>query len=399
MTFLDMATFVCAKVRSTDSASVALCKQFLQRRLEAIYADALWKDSLYVLRASYDPVALALTSQNAGVLFLPDNVETVVAVRSDNGPMTPMDRMESFRYTQEVFDESGDPVGFNEEAPALAEFSSAQAVTVVATGDNIVNNGVLVQYQDGNGKRIRESIAAKPGTPVSLASTARVIESMVTAGKLGEGTQYSFGYGLAQNVTFNSIVPAGQRLTAGAYNIAPLLAADGTYYYFTPGTGESLSVDAGDYLTATSFVLGTFAEIDGIGTNFIRSTITASLPDGTALIVPQKRLRLARIPIQAINFQILHKRKLVNLSADTDEPVLHGVDNALMTFAHADMLQWMRQYGKAQAIQSEAVGLLAQLKNVETVQRASRPKIIPHVEPDWINSGIGGNCGGVKGYW
>ncbi len=101
------------------------------------------------------------------------------------------------------------------------------------------------------------------------------------------------------------------------------------------------------------------------------------------------RIRLLPKPTASTAFKCLVKKAPTPLSDDSDEPELAGVENCLMTFAQADMLQHARQYAKAMEVQKEALALLEQFKGMELIQQANRRQVTPDVDEmsgDWETS-------------
>lgn len=125
---------------------------------------------------------------------------------------------------------------------------------------------------------------------------------------------------------------------------------------------------------------------------FTKNTSTGTVTlyaDGVAVITlqpsatsaePFHRIRLVQKPIQDFTLRVLAKKKFSPLILDTDEPFLLDVDNCLIAFGQADMLERQRQYGKSQAKLTEALGLLEQIAKIEMEQQASNPRLIPYVD-------------------
>lgn len=74
---------------------------------------------------------------------------------------------------------------------------------------------------------------------------------------------------------------------------------------------------------------------------------------------------------------VMAKRTFVPLEHDYDVPVLSGVENALVAYATADMLERQRQFGKAQVKVGEASALVLSLLERERNQRTLAVRIIP----------------------
>lgn len=91
------------------------------------------------------------------------------------------------------------------------------------------------------------------------------------------------------------------------------------------------------------------------------------------------RIKPVPVPNAAGTCYVLGKLKWVAL-ADSDSPCLRGIDNALLAFAEADMLERGRQYGKAQAKFTEAGAHVGIMKDIEKGQQQSISRITPMEE-------------------
>lgn len=108
-------------------------------------------------------------------------------------------------------------------------------------------------------------------------------------------------------------------------------------------------------------------------------------PDETEL-EPRVGLRVLPVPAAVTHFRVLVKVEAAPLVQDHDTTGLRGGDNCLVAFVLADLLQEGRQFAKAQLVTQEAMALLDQLKRVETVQEAFRPRLVPAEaggNPEW----------------
>ena len=96
----------------------------------------------------------------------------------------------------------------------------------------------------------------------------------------------------------------------------------------------------------------------------------------------RQRIKLTQIPtsgagLQSFTVRVLGKRTAPNFTNDLDQPGLTGVENCLLAFVQADMLQRERHYAKAQSLYQEGQLLLGQLKGQEAIQQAHEQRIIP----------------------
>jgi hypothetical protein len=93
------------------------------------------------------------------------------------------------------------------------------------------------------------------------------------------------------------------------------------------------------------------------------------------------QIRLFQIPTETQNLLVLGKRKCIELTADSDTPLIPGIDPCLQAFVMGDLYQWIRQFSKAQVHYEEANALLAKMVEIETAQTSEIRRIIPMEEP------------------
>lgn len=93
------------------------------------------------------------------------------------------------------------------------------------------------------------------------------------------------------------------------------------------------------------------------------------------------RIRLLESPNDVTKtILVLGKQKFQGMNSDADSPIIpRNIDNALIAFGLADMLERNRQYQKAQDKVAEAGQLLDQAKRLETSEGAANPRFIPYV--------------------
>lgn len=91
-----------------------------------------------------------------------------------------------------------------------------------------------------------------------------------------------------------------------------------------------------------------------------------------------RRIRLHTAPADATkHLLILGKRRFQPLQNDLDTPLLADIDNALIAFATADMLERLRQYSKAQLKLQEGSSFLIAMKKQLQDQEGVIQQIIP----------------------
>jgi hypothetical protein len=91
------------------------------------------------------------------------------------------------------------------------------------------------------------------------------------------------------------------------------------------------------------------------------------------------RIKPVPVPSDAGTMYVLGKLKWVALG-DSDSPCLRGVDNALLAYAEADMLERSRQYAKAQNKFAEASAAVQVMRDIERGQQQMVSQIIPMEE-------------------
>lgn len=103
----------------------------------------------------------------------------------------------------------------------------------------------------------------------------------------------------------------------------------------------------------------------------------AALP-ATATEFPRRpRLRLVQRPSADWPVLALGKRRFPGWTNEFEAPALLNVENALIAYAMADMLERQRQYAKAQLKLQEAQGQMALLFDLERNQTACESRVVP----------------------
>lgn len=109
--------------------------------------------------------------------------------------------------------------------------------------------------------------------------------------------------------------------------------------------------------------------------------------------IPLQRILFTTTPSAAETYTLLFKRKCIELVADSDIPALNGVERTLLDYAHADMLEWIRQVAKAEIKRAEAEKSFELLRRSECWQEQTLRRVIP-MEPgpscrEVVDSGYG----------
>lgn len=151
MTLSEMATFVCTRLNQSDATSVGLCKDFLKRRYEMVWAHRNWLDSLINVTAS-------LTDTSTGILDLPATVGRIIAIRAGGDHiLVPVDSPQVMQMDPTVFERSGTPIAFEEytdgDTRKIRFFPIPSEVTALL----INGKRPLVQLADATSSILRDS--------------------------------------------------------------------------------------------------------------------------------------------------------------------------------------------------------------------------------------------------
>lgn len=90
-------------------------------------------------------------------------------------------------------------------------------------------------------------------------------------------------------------------------------------------------------------------------------------------------LRFITTPQTTEDIIILGKSAFTQLTGDSDSPLLRGVDNALLAYGEADMLERERQRGSAQIKLQEATAMIQKMIDLETNQQTKIMRVIPMI--------------------
>ena len=137
MNLSQLASFICTKVNQSETDDVAACKEFLKRRMEMIWNDDLWKDSLVAFTQVLSPDDYAVTSTwlpEKGVLLCPTIIERVVAARLDSRKLNVQRQEFYYRFDYDSFAKTGSATEFVLLPPCVWEFEESDVVIFVAAG-------------------------------------------------------------------------------------------------------------------------------------------------------------------------------------------------------------------------------------------------------------------------
>jgi len=179
MTLGELAQLVGDKVNMTDQKTLKLIKRYAERRHSMLCRMGLWREllNLYSITAK------------AGVpeVTLPPQVSTLVAVRSDDNNLLPVDTTYTFMTDPELWQRVGTPTMFVQlpsVATRLAPLS--QALSIESTNALDVSEAVFVKGERA-GDPCFDEITLTGLTPVGTNAHYDVVYSITkSVGVLGE---------------------------------------------------------------------------------------------------------------------------------------------------------------------------------------------------------------------
>jgi len=92
---------------------------------------------------------------------------------------------------------------------------------------------------------------------------------------------------------------------------------------------------------------------------------------------------------ETVSVIVIGKKRIRPLRNDNDEPMIRGIDNALIAFVEGDMLERGRQFAKAQIKFQEASSLLTVTRDIERGQSAAVSVLQPNTLGDFDRSDFG----------
>lgn len=385
MTLKQLADFVCLKVNQQESEDKAACMGFLQRRLEMIWNDQLWKDSIVEYSVAIDPEAAYTPTSvylpTKGVLLLPTEISRVLAVRTTERALRVARHEVYYRQDPDTFNATGVPLDFVLLSACVWEFDSNAHISLFRS-DEADNGSVSLDLLDtNNGTDIARTSVTLTASETLVGEVER-IDAIIKATTSGTvSVRQRAGVTIRNDtdaVAYFTTEPSLSRITVaagetGAFAVPPehLLAIT----YGAGGIGVLAVLDpTGDDTTIEGSVVW-----DGSAFTYTKrcedSIVTMAATDTTAAL--RQRIRLLETPEDATTVRVLGKRKCPRFSDDNDQPPVRGMDNLLIAMAQGDMLERERQYGKANLKFQEGVALLEQFKAAETIQQAHNQRIIP----------------------
>lgn len=313
----EMAAFVCNKVRHTDSVSVTRCKEFLNARYTMVYDSELWRASLFCTYAS--------AGEN-GVYFLPDTVDSLVAVRADDRYLRTEQFEQFFRIDYNLFSDTGNAYQFSILQRCVWDRSFANA----STSTEYINGNTIKIASDDSG----DLTTVCKVTYIDSQGRLNIVDKQI-----GHFNGSSISGGETVDFVFR-IISITKPVTAGTCTV--------------------------------------WFNVNGSATAFSTSSYSVGRPEYTNF--PQVQ------PFQVVGstaetLLCLFKVKCPGLPSDNSVSIIPSLDNCLMAFAQADMLERERQYGKAQICVAEGGALLNEAKKSEVYEQAYSARVVPDGEP------------------
>jgi len=378
MTLLQIATYICNLVGKTDSTSITRCKEYVRQHHQLIYDSALWRESLTVDRVTTEPdgriIYLELTDGGSGYTSAP----TVGFTSTTGSNATATAKLFNDSIGEVVLTNAGHNYEDNPTVTFTGGAGTGAAATAYASGysDQLVlpqNISQVLAITADNEELIPSEIITQ------FMADPSSINEKGTANKFSAISSVGINFNLVNGSLYFEAVDAedaGKKI-----EVVGRLKGDPDRIYketVTLAASPSTNVTFESYSEITS--LSKEETIDTI----IVKNITGYDKfywNGWETKSEFQRVRLYSRPeydsTGPIQLTILGKKKIRPLTADTDAPMISGIDNALIKYGTADMLKRQRQYGKAQLETGEGDRLLAVARDAETNQTAKIMRIIP----------------------
>lgn len=378
MTLLQIATYICNLVGKTDSTSITRCKEYVRQHHQLIYDSALWRESLTVDRVTTEPdgriIYLELTNGGSSYTSAP----TVGFTSTTGSNATATAKLFNDSIGEVVLTNAGHNYEDNPTVTFTGGAGTGAAATAYASGysDQLIlpqNISQVLAITADNEELIPSEIITQ------FMADPSSINEKGNANKFSAISSVGINFNLVNGSLYFEAVDAedaGKKI-----EVVGRLKGDPDRIYketVTLAASPSTNVTFESYSEITS--LSKEETIDTI----IVKNITGYDKfywNGWETKSEFQRVRLYSRPeydsTGPIQLTILGKKKIRPLTADTDAPMISGIDNALIKYGTADMLKRQRQYGKAQLETGEGDRLLAVARDAETNQTAKIMRIIP----------------------
>lgn len=412
MTLQELTNICLAKTQlSGNTGEESVCKSFLSKKYERIYNRYLWKDSLSPVSLSIDP---ATDPDNlAGIVLLPEQIERVVAMRNSNNRAIRVEQQESFYQDNYDLFLNG---GFVTESGTWQRFTQMSPVwftcrpgtedwgTAISTGTVNTTVGEVLKLTSS---QVSDSVIydaatqfSSPYTVVSAGGNTGYYQAIsgftrvriwtgIASPIASDGTLYSFqGVLNGQSLPGATMVVTSDNVIDLAGGGSPIqvkiIWRDATEQHIYKGTlPVTLTPQDGSGFIEVESVFKevsagniTFTIQNPVSSYFVTTLIGTLLPSD--LRSPKhNRVQLVPAPAVATTINVLGKKPFIPLDFDNETPAIKNVDDCLIAFGCADLLERVRQYGKAAQKLQEAEALLSDLARIETLQEATHQVMQP----------------------
>jgi hypothetical protein len=374
----------CLEAGYNDADDVTAAEKFARHWDEHIWNSALWKAALVACDVAVTP---ASNDDHAeGVVYLPEVIDRVVAVRSTSNQIVVRGQEHYYRMDWDAFGATGTPLEFVILPPAWFSWrtSDPSGYLEISGAEADAASKIKVVWVDGNGKR-----SATETTVGGTATIGPALGGLITV--LAAYKEATTGeVNLTTVALGENLVPGNAVYDAhDGYELTGL--TPGASYYFT-------KVDAGSYINIidgppvllndsgyfTAPDNGIIAIQGGGSSGVVSSTIkpvttttvgTLAAADTANPTYP--RLRLIPKPTADLTATVLGKAKYEPLEFDQQEPALRNCTNALLAFMRGSLKRRGGEIGAAQLEFAEANALVKQVEQIEALQAANNQRFIP----------------------
>ena len=373
----------CLESGYNDTDDVTAAEKFARHWDEHIWNAALWKDALVACDVAVDPTTN--DDHAEGVVFLPEVIDRVVAVRCAANQIVVTGQEHYYRMDYDSFTAEGAPIEFNILPPAWFTWRWSDAVNYLtvtgAAGD--ASAAIKIVWVDGTGKRTVTETTVGAAAQLEPADEDRVTVLAVykatttEAVTIGEAVltidPYEGSYGDEPNNYANFFA-----LEAGReYTLTPSIPENG-YNAIINGAAVAMQTNVPITFTAETSSI----QVYGFPNQSVQAALV-SVPNeytiaGADTRSPRyQRLRLFPIPSAAITLKVLGKAKYEPLEFDQQEPALRNCANALLAFMRGSLKRRGGEIGAAQLEFEEGNALLRQVMQIEALQAANNQRFMP----------------------
>jgi hypothetical protein len=390
---------------------------FLSKRSELIYNSYLWKDSLAMMDVAVTP---ATNQDHAnGMVQLPQQIDRVVALRNDCQGIRVHGLEDFYRMDFNEFCQTGmtqsefailDPIWLTvqpiypalSQVPVVANYvgSPSPSFDMLAYLTNyfgsLTNGDIYILTAGPNDLGFDPGdLPLQPGEQEVFQIGNSYFPTIIMYGRQAgpwTGTLVRMPVGTIGTIKDYTSFPPEPTV----YNISSDNAADNGVnikvvwrnkterYVQTLPLPVQLGPDdnTGFVQIEALFKPVTKGNVFVTVTNLMGTSVTPSYVPGTLAPAVTRspqfvRVRLFAKPTQAFTLRVLGKKPFVPLDFATEKPLIRNLDNCLIAFATADLLQRARQFGKAAQQMQEGAALLAELARLEVLQAANNARFIP----------------------